>query len=449
MTSRREFLQSALASGLCLSALQGPALGASGGGGYIALVCVMLFGGMDSQDCLIPTGAQPYAAWRAARTSLLDGEDRPTREREALISLGNKGQGFGFVPELAGLAELYQRGELAVVANAGPLVQPTSKRDIVDGRAVLPPRLASHNDQRSIWETMAAEGAGTGWGGRMIDELSVGSDLASISLQRSAAFVVGNSSPGVTVAASGVKLPFGVGKRRMKAAPGLPALLEEHFRGLGEMPQGYFEQDIVAYQRRAYDATKRLAGLLDKNKTGDTANVEGNRLSAQLAMIAKLISVQKDLGLGRQVFAVRLGGFDTHRNQFGKLPGLQQRLGEALLAFQNTLNAMGVADQVTTFTASDFGRTLVSNPTGTDHGWGGHQFVMGGAVRGGRVIGEIPPYEVGHDLDWRRGAMIPTISIEQYGGALGRWFGLDDSQLSNVFANYGRFDKGAVNLMKG
>jgi len=409
----------------------------------------MLFGGMDSQDCLVPTAAQPYATWRKARTSLLDGVDLPNRDRSSLIGLGKRGQGFGFVPELSGFAELYNRGDLAVVANAGPLIQSTTRQEIVDRTAFLPPRLASHNDQRSIWETLSGEGAATGWGGRMIDQLSVGSDLASIAIKGAASFVVGNSSPGVTIPPGGVKLPFGTARKDFKAAPQLSKMLEQHFRGVNASTQGVFEEDVLNYQRRAYDSTVKLAALLKKNKAGDTARIKRNRLSEQLAMVAKLISVREQLGLSRQVFAVRLGGFDTHRNQFGQLPVLQQQLSEALLAFQNTLNEMGVAKQVTTFTASDFGRTLVSNPTGTDHGWGGHHFVMGGAVRGGKVVGEIPPYDVGHDLDWRRGAMIPSISIEQYGGELGRWFGLDNDQLAGVFPNIGRFDADTVRFMRG
>ncbi|MEM9839040.1 MAG: DUF1501 domain-containing protein [Pseudomonadota bacterium] len=444
MQDRRNFLKSSLAAGVSMSAL--PAFAQQSGDDYKALVCVVLLGGIDSQDCLVPTAPSGYGSWAKARSSIVAPLKDGSRARDGLVTLGQSAQGFGFVPEMRGLADLYRRGDLAVVSNTGPLLEPVTKRDIVDKPGKLPPRLASHNDQQSTWQTLAPEGAPTGWGGRMLDALGKGSDLAGISIKSNTSFVVGQTAPGVTVPPDGISLPFGISPADKKRFGDLSDLLEEHFRGVGQSPDSLFEQDVVIAQRRAYDASVKLAGLLDGNTAGDTAKIAENKLAKQLAMVAKMISIQKPLGLSRQVFAVRLGGFDTHRNQFEKLPGLQRTLSEALLAFQNTLNSMGVADQVTTFTVSDFGRTLISNASGTDHGWGGHTYVMGGAVRGGRVIGEIPPYDVGHDLDWRRGAMIPTISIEQYAGALGSWFGLDTDGLQEVFPNIGRFDRNAVKL---
>lgn len=444
MTDRRTFLKTSLAAGVTMSAL--PAFAQKPADDYKALVCVMLMGGMDSQDCLVPTGPADYERWAKLRSSLLEPLSDGSRARENLMALGEGGQGFGFVPELDGLAQLYRRGDLAVVANAGPLIEPVTKRELESDRSKRPPRLASHNDQRSIWQTMAPEGAPTGWGGRMLDALGKGSDLSGVSIKANASFVVGETAPGVTIAPGGVKLPFGVGRTGKKGPTELSRLLEEHFRGVGQNPSGIFERDVLVAQRRAYDVSVQLSGLLEETSAGDNAKLAQNRLSEQLAMVAKLISVHKQLGLSRQVFAVRLGGFDTHRNQFGTLPKLQKVLGDALLAFQDSLNGLGVANNVTTFTISDFGRTLVSNATGTDHGWGGHAYVMGGAVSGGRVVGKIPPYAVGHDHDWRRGAMIPTISIEQYGASLGSWFGLDADGLNAVFPNLGRFDRDAVRL---
>ncbi|MEM1381781.1 MAG: DUF1501 domain-containing protein [Pseudomonadota bacterium] len=437
MQSRRSFLQ-ALGAGLTVATLPSGAWAQPKD--YKALVCVTLIGGVDSHDCLVPVSQSAYGSWQRARSAMLQPLDEGQRARENLLTLTPGGQGMGFVPELSGLHTLYERGDLAVVANAGPLVEPVTRQAIADKTAVLPPRLASHNDQRSIWQTNEPEGATTGWGGRMIDAMALGGDFSSVSVRRNASFVVGQTTPGLTINPGGVKLPFGFEERRFSRTGALDDILRDHFRGVRTVGKGAFENDIIALQRRAYDTSIQLARLVNDNPAGADAVLEKNPLSEQLAMVARLISVQRQLGVQRQVFSVFLSKFDTHNNQFRVLPGLQRTLGDALLAFQNSINAMGVADQVTTFTISDFGRTLVSNASGTDHGWGGHHYVMGGAVKGGRVLGEVPPYETGHPLDWRRGAMIPTLSIEQYGGALGTWFGLDADGLRSVFPRIGNFD---------
>lgn len=444
MIDRRRFIGSSLAGGVATAAL--PASLAAPAEDYKALVCVLLLGGLDAHDVLVPTDAQEHRAWRRARSSMLDRVPESLRARERLIPLKAAEPSFGFVPEMAGLAELYRRGELAVVANTGPLVEPVTRKQIADRTAVLPPRLGSHNDQQSVWQTMDPEGAVTGWGGRMLDALAMGTELGGISVNRPSSFVVGETVPGLTVGAAGPRMPYGTAGPVFRGSRLLPLILEDHFRGVGQRPDNLFERDILAAQRRAYDSSAELAGLLRRRRAGDDALIEGNPLSEQLAMVAKLISVRRKLELGRQVFCVQLGGFDTHRNQFESLPGRQRIVSEALLAFQETLDALGVSRMVTTFTMSEFGRTLVSNASGTDHGWGGHQFVIGGAVRGGRVIGELPPSQPGHERDWRRGALIPDISLHQFGGELARWFGLGPSEIARVFPGIDRFDRGVVEL---
>jgi uncharacterized protein (DUF1501 family) len=151
-------------------------------------------------------------------------------------------------------------------------------------------------------------------------------------------------------------------------------------------------------------------------------------------------------GFERQIFNVVIRGWDSHNNQFEAVPAMQRQLAGALYDFHRTMQSIGLDQQVTAFTISDFGRTLQANATGTDHGWGAHQYVVGGAVRGGRVIGQVPPYDLGHDQEWRRGSMIPTIAIDQYGAALGRWFGVDEAGINAVFPKLNRFDPFAVDL---
>ena len=457
---RRRFLGTALAcgagAGLPLSLGAMPAL-AQPGGGYRALVCVFLYGGMDSFDGLIPYDRPSYDAWRAIRQPLLDryaeAGVQATRRRGALSRLfpthGTGGRDHALAPQLSPLADLFNAGRLAVVANVGPLEQPTTKAMVDAGTAALPPRLLSHNDQQSLWQTSAPEGARSGWGGRAADALKdlsgkTGSPYWTISTQSSPSFLAGRDSRPPEVGS--LTLPETRGTREEEfGSRAVGALLRKHLSRPDDA-RNLLHRDYAGVQGPSIEIAGELSGLLGSTTQGEVVAQAGGSLATQLATVAKLISLRGQLGASQQVFLCGLGGFDTHKNQAETLPGLQEDIAGAMRAFYDWTVSAGLSQQVTTFTASDFGRTLSPNFDGTDHGWGGHHFVMGGAVRGGRIVGAVPEAALGHGQDFDRGRLIPTISLEQYGAPLAAWLGVPAGEMSAVFPNAGRFDQGAVDL---
>ena len=451
MQTRRTLLKSSLALGgigAGLGALPGPLaqMGAlAQTGGYKALVCVFLEGGMDCHDTLIPTDAEGYAAWAGARGRLLSdyeeqGDD--SRRREALIPLGGtaSGHAIGLPRQMAPLADLYGVGRLGIVANVGPSEGIATAADIKAGRAKTPRRLMSHNDQQSFWETSSLEGTPTGWAGRMQDALSAqGSPYSAISVGGPATFLAGQRT-----------VPFAMNRQGPVALhgeagwayghSGVKEIMEAHYRAGAARMDNILASDFKTEQRRAVEATLELHGLMEASRVGDELIDGEDEIAQQFATIAKIISLRSRLSVHRQTFFVKLGGFDTHKDQAKALPGLQARLAKAMAAFYRHTVNQGLAQDVTTFTASEFGRTLTPNDSGTDHGWGGHHMVMGGAVAGGRVHGQLPDAGLGHAQDHGRGRLVPTMATEQYAAALGSWFGVDRAGLAEALPKLSRFD---------
>jgi uncharacterized protein (DUF1501 family) len=439
--SRREFLRrSALLAGAGVAApwaldLAGisAASGAHATGGYRALVCLFMYGGNDHYDTMVPNDAASYATYAAARTGLA----RPQSSLLRLTPLDGfaDARSIGFVPEWPGLKQLFDQRDLAVISNVGTLLAPTTKTDY-QTRTNRPPQLFSHNDQQSLWQSSAPEGATTGWGGRLADLLldDNGGDsvFTCISVTGNAVMMTGREAVQYQVDRRGVtKLKAG-NFREDAVLAGLDEVLR--MNPIGPFPTAY--ADITD---RALSSSERLDSAITGVSDFATQFPE-TRLGEQLEMVARLISAGRNtLGVRRQVFFVATGGFDNHNALATKHPGLLAGIDGALSAFHSATAELGAADEVTTFTASDFGRTLVGNGDGSDHGWGSHHIVMGGAVRGRRVYGALPiigddgPHDVG------RGRMLPTTSVEQYSSTLARWMGASGSELQSVVPNIGRF----------
>ena len=451
--SRRAVLRTGLRLGGAATAMGAlPGLGSlaaaqTGNTGYKALVCIYLGGGLDNFDTVIPADADEYAVWSEARAPLLaqyEAAGEAGRQRDRLLPLGAQGDGrsFGLPDAFAPLHDLYAAGRATVVANVGPLVGPTDRAGLETGRVAAPPHLMSHIDQRVFWHTSSVERAATGWGGRMMDAARESSPYAAISLTGVTSFVTGTGSPPLVVAPGGVKPLRHTGNWAF-GSPDVPALLEAHYGASAASLDNLLASDLQARRRQTVETFGRLGELLDGDATGDDVAQPGNDLSAQLAMVAKIISHRQALGVKRQVFFVEHHGFDTHRDQANDLPGLQRQLAEAMAAFYRHTVAQGVAQDVTTFTASDFGRTLMPNSSGTDHGWGSHHFVLGGSVRGGRIVGEVPVAGVDHDHNFdARGRLIPTLSTEQFAASLGDTLGLGASGLREALPTLDRFAEG-------
>lgn len=428
-----------------------PALTANTAEDYRALVCVFLFGGLDCHDVLIPYDAAGWQDYARLRAPLLD-EYGSRRARSALLPLDagsalEAGRQVALPPELSGLRGLYDQGHLAFVANVGPLVAPTD-RAALDARSVpLPPRLFSHNDQQSVWQASAPEGAQYGWGGLFADAVI------------SSGF---NADPTFTALTGGgadlfltgrVNVPYQV---NVSGPPGLElgeVLRDELGTGLADYTglldtikgaaPNVLARDLSTIMTRGFATNRGYAEALASAPVS-AASFPATDLGAQLGAVARAVAARDVLGVRRQLFLVGMGGFDTHSEQAITLPKLLTNLDQSLTAFRAALAELGLEDSVALFTASDFGRTLAVNGDGTDHGWGGHHLIMGGGVRGARVLGELPPVALGHSQDAGGGRLIPTIAVDQYAGELGRWFGLDEQDLAAALPNLENFSNSSL-----
>jgi len=446
--SRRDLLKRALQGSLGLAALSSLQLTAmskalaaqsTAVSGYKALVCVFLFGGNDSANMLVPLGGDSLTAYLQARQSLAVADALPISPLTAVAD------GIGLHPALAPLQPLFSSQQLALISGVGALQQPTSKLDVQQGKALLPKNLYSHNDQQATWmrgqEPLILD---RGWGAQMLELLQTSPDFSScISLS------------GTNLWQRGQLLqPFGMSA---KGVPGLTAhngtgsraTLMKNLQAALLAPQTHPLANLYTQTNSAAQARSLIvADALTQAPMLNTVFAPDNNLAQQLQMVAKLISVQATLGVGRQVFFVGMGGFDTHDAQNTVHPALLSQLSAALASFVEATSELGVADQVTTFTMSDFGRTLSSNGDGTDHGWAGNQLVLGGAVKGGDIYGQLLQQRLGSEFDVGGGRMIPTTANVQLFASLASWFGLSDSQRRQIFPALSAFDTTRLPLFR-
>ncbi|CAK9039485.1 DUF1501 domain-containing protein [Durusdinium trenchii] len=421
--------------------------------GYKALVCVFLFGGMDGHDTIIPFDTGSYNQYANIRSALFDRyadmEGGSTRARDRLLpmNLTNagdfSGRQFAMPPELAPLHELFDRGDCAVVSNVGPLVVPMTRTEFQNRSAPRPPRLFSHNDQQSVWMASQPEGAQFGWGGRLADmalAANANSDatFTAVSVSGNSVFLSGEIAGQIEVGSNGPAEIVGIGDDAFYGSSSLPGLFEAQLRAENETIANLIKRDYVNVVDQSIDANRLLRESFASATPFATAFPQ-SRLGRQLQIVAQIIALRNVLGVSRQVFFVSTGGYDTHSNQANSIPNLHTGLAEAMRAFYDATEEIGAQNDVTSFTASDFGRTLTVNRDGTDHGWGGHHFVVGGAVQGNRMLGRFPGPSVGHDLDTGNGRLIPTTSVDQYAATLGAWFGLNSSELQMALPGLSNF----------
>ncbi len=448
--TRREFLRrSALLAGAGFAApwaldLAGVASASpDAADDYRALVCLFMYGGNDHYDTFIPNDDTSYAAYAAARTSI-------ARERSTILPIrptgGFSGAGtFGFAPELPGLHGLFESGSCAVVTNLGTLIRPLTKA-AYDTESNRPPQLFSHNDQQSYWQSSSPEGATTGWGGRIADLVLDGNGSSStftcISVAGNAVMMTGREAIQYQVSSRGVTTLGSNSFRSDAPMAGVRQIMERQQPGL-------FPSSYSPVSKRALDAADELAQAieaadaqtsLDQFFDVDAENSALARTASQLRMVARLIAAGRDqLGVRRQVFFVAMGGFDNHNGLVTDHRPLLAGLDGALTGFYRATQALGVSKNVTTFTASDFGRTLTSNGDGTDHGWGGDHLVLGGSVVGNRVFGRVPVVADDGPDDVGRGRLLPTTSVDQYAATLARWMGAGSSELAAIVPNIGNY----------
>lgn len=399
--------------------------------GYKALVCILLAGGNDSFNMLLPNDDQ-YAGYASVRADLA------LPQADLLPLTGNQAGQFAVHPGMPEVQSLFDGGDLAFVANIGPLAEPTTRAAYDTETVRLPLGLFSHSDQIAVWQTAAAgQRVATGFGGRLADlvepQVQTGPVSMNISVAGTNLFQTGAQAIGYAVdAREGVRTIGGYGEGESEIfTTALDALLAQNY-------SNPFRQAYANNLRGAIDSGAALQGAL--SNAVDFGDLFGNGpLSTALAQIARLISIRDILGVSRQTFFVTVGGWDHHdevlENQAAMLPGISQGLSE----FHAALTAMGVLQDVVTFSISDFGRTLTSNGRGSDHGWGGNNLVMGGGLAGGRVYGEYPEMALGTELDLGRGRFLPTTSVDEFYAELGLWYGVQPGELDLVLPNIGRF----------
>jgi len=453
--SRREFLRRAAAFSLLRGAgplgLQlagiGAAAAASQPEDYRAIVCLFMFGANDAHNTLVPLAPDAHARYAEARSVL-------ALPRENLLALGDTA--LGLHPSLAPLQTLFANGKAAVLANVGPLIQPIPDADTFRRTNIpRPPKLFSHNDQQAIWQAFSPEGAKRGWGGRIADMLAAQNGNAlftAISASENAVFLASDKTLQYQISPSGA-----IGFNRATASSifgspkGAEALRAQILAGNKDL----LDQEYGAVVERSVDAYGLVSTALARLPENDPRvalpeDLARNRLAQQLRIVARLIGVRGDPALRqrRQVFFVSLGGFDTHDNELVKQAELLDSVARSVGWFQQSMEALGTSDKVTLFTASDFGRALLSNGDGSDHGWGGHHFIVGGAVHGGKVYGTFPDVALKTTTDVGNGRLLPTTAVDQYAATLARWMGVSESELPQVLPNIGNFASSNLGFMR-
>ncbi|MBT9458168.1 MAG: DUF1501 domain-containing protein [Burkholderiaceae bacterium] len=441
--TRRTLLRQTLGAGLgSLGALTAQAQTASD---YKALVCIFLMGGNDGHNMVVPLSPAAFNAYKAARPGLA----LPDNSATLLSVAARNGVPYGLNSGLSALHPLWAQQKLAVVANMGMLVRPTTRAQYLAASVNLPSNLFSHSDQivqMQAGDPIGAAG-GTGWAGRIADaSLARNSGTTfppSISVAGSALFCAGKTVQSASLLPGFDLTPDGMAAWPASAAAAKAKALQE----ILALDSGLA---MVQTANRVRQDASALNGLLKAAGSGGGLGTAfpGTGLGQQLKQVAQIIKLRASTGVGRQVFFCSLGGFDTHSGQSWQQWDLLRQLSEAILAFYNATGEMGVANQVTTFTASEFGRSLQPSGTGTDHGWGNHQLLVGGAVRGGDLYGTFPtPALGGADDAGSRGVLIPTTALDQFGATLARWFGLSPAALLTVFPNLGNFATSDLGFM--
>jgi uncharacterized protein (DUF1501 family) len=409
---------------------------------YKALVCVFLFGGNDSNNMVVPLSSSGYASYQQIRSVL-------ALPQTALLPINppSPGSPFGFHPKFPELQSLFNQKHLAVLANVGTLVRPTTRTQFRQGQATLPHNLFSHSDQQAQMQTAALDGSGqTGWAGRTADKIQSiygGNFPTIISLAGTNIFCEGLVARAIQSSGSPTKLLSGFGssaesQSRMSA---LQSLLT-------------FDTGVSLIQAassttsNALQDSKALADAIAGAPALATV-FPSTGLANQLKQVAQIISVRSALGLQRQIYFVSLGGFDTHSDQLNAQNGLYTQLSQAMNAFYQATVEIGAASQVTSFTLSDFSRTYQPDSTsGSDHAWGGHHLIMGGGVHGGDFFGTFPTLALGGPDDaTNEGRWIPTTSLDQYAGTLANWFGVPTADLPTIFPNLANFPTPMLNLV--
>ncbi|MEO1652452.1 MAG: DUF1501 domain-containing protein [Bacteroidota bacterium] len=406
-------------------------------GDYRALVCILLAGGNDSYNMLIPKGASEYAEYSVTRSNLAI----PNNQILDINPATYNAQQLGLHPSMPEVQQLFGQGKLAFLANVGTMIEPTTKQMIYSDQAKLPLGLFSHADQIQQWQTSLPNSrSAIGWGGRLADILAAANSNQNLSMNVSLAgnnvFQAGNQTIAYSIEPSGTgsigingfdndEDPF-----QMIKSNATKSLLEQTYQDIFKKTYAR----TINQSQASHEQFSSAIGGVDLN-----TRFSNNYVSQSMQMIAKTIASRQSLGMQKQTFFLTFGGWDHHDEVLNAQKNMLPVVSKALDEFYKATVELGVADQVTTFTISDFARTLTSNGNGTDHAWGGNVMVMGDAVKGGEIYGQYPSLALRNNLDLGNGVLVPTTSTDEYFAELALWFGLSKSDLPLVLPNLANF----------
>ncbi|MGZ5217304.1 MAG: DUF1501 domain-containing protein [Caldimonas sp.] len=441
---------------------------------YKAIVCLFLYGGNDSSHMVLRTDTASFAEYTRMRatgpdpiallapgTAPNNGATRasparlggvlPITPKFNVFAAENAANTYAVHPSMSEVANLFGAGRLAIIANAGPLVVPLSRTDYTSNSKPRPQALGSHNDQQSTWQALGPEGVKIGWGGHlgdMVASSNTNSTFTSISASGNNVFSAGGQVFQYQVGGGGAVQIGGLSGTLFNsttASTTLRSIVTADNQHLFAKEYSSIINRSIAAQasfQTAFAASTVTAPT--QYVQPSSGNNQTNGLAQQLQTVARVIGARNVLGAKRQIFFVSMGGFDTHDNQNPGQADLLARLSHAIGYFDTALSNIGGVDlrnNVTLFTASDFGRTITTNGDGTDHGWGGHHFVSGGAVKGGEIYGRFPIFGLNNNMDSANNAYLPSTSVDTIGATLGKWFGVSDTNLDTVFPNLVNFPR--------
>ncbi len=457
--SRRAFLKTASgfaglgaggALGLQLAAMSAASSASAATDDYKAIVCIYLSGGLDNFHTLVPTDTASVAYLQQNRADLM-----PAASTLLPIATSSiNGRTVAMHPALINLQSIYNAGRLAIVPNVGPLEEVVTREQLANRSKLAPMGAFSHNDGNSVWHTLGIEGARYGWGGRMMDMLTGGKNTAFTSILTGAfsPFGAGMATEQFRIYPDGIVENFAGIRANQSVYLGSPAggdfarLIQTEQVSDHLLMKQYTNLTTRTYEgvnqiQAALDEVKNDLPIIQKPRPGNLKRTyEENLLIQQTRVVARMIKQRQKFNLKRQVFYLDLFGFDLHSGLNGQMQALLAQLDAAMGYLDDALGELGMRDKVLVFTTSEFGRSVASNIDGSDHGWGGVQFFMGGGIKGGRLLGELPVLSNNSpNLTAVSPGLIPDFAIEQSAVAIGKWFGVSDSDLSTVLPNRGRF----------